>query len=464
MDTMPRQQTQGNPGIKLLCFMLLAVCVLCSAYGSALAEEESKEDADELGEGRIWIPRLAFPASDPAAPAGYLPLWNRDISIEYLKYTFYLSLAKGLEVTKKESDFYLRLGGRIYLDFVHYAEDLNDLGPDGFGLRTVQIDADGRFTDKWLYRLSIGGLTDGGQFDGSEAYVDDAYVTYVGPKNAWIFGQQDEPFSLEQLTSSLATTFMERALPYALSSGKNIGISFRTTRNQWSLSAGLFGESLASAKDGGDQGMGFSGRAVFRPQMTGGRMYHLGASLAYRGITGSDPIYYQYRPESGLTNVRYVNTGDLLDVDRIKRLGLEGALVSGPLSLQAEYITASVDRNAGYDNLRFYGWYAYVSWFLAGGSRKYFPHEAIFGYPEIQSKWGALEFAARYSMLNLNSGSVPGGRERNVTLGINWYINRRFRVMAEYLWVFCDQDANDDGTVVGGDRPRIFQMRFQMRF
>jgi phosphate-selective porin OprO/OprP len=127
-------------------------------------------------------------------------------------------------------------------------------------------------------------------------------------------------------------------------------------------------------------------------------------------------------------------------------------------------MTAAVDRDAAYDNLRFYGWYAYVSWFVAGGSRKYFPQEAIFGYPEIQSKWGALEFAARYSMINLNSGSVPGGRERNVTLGLNWYINRRFRLMAEYLWVFCDQNANDDGTVIGGDRPQIFQMRFQVRF
>ena len=210
--------------------------------------------------------------------------------------------------------------------------------------------------------------------------------------------------------------------------------------------------------------MGFSGRFVFRPQASGERMYHLGASLAYSGITGGDSVYFRYRPESGLTNVRYVNTGDIFEADRIKRLGLEGAFVSGPLSLQAEYITTSVDRNGGYDNLWFYGWYAYVSWFVAGGSRKYFPQEAIFGYPEIQSKWGALEFAARYSMINLNSGSVSGGRERNVTLGINWYINRRFRLMAEYLWVFCDQNANDDGTVIGGDRPRIFQMRFQVRF
>ena len=107
---MPRQQMRANLWIKLFCFILLASCALIYPGRAALAENE--EQADELGEGRIWIPRLAFPPSDPTAPAGYLPLWNRDISIEYLKYTFYLSLAKGLEVTRKESDFYLRLGGR----------------------------------------------------------------------------------------------------------------------------------------------------------------------------------------------------------------------------------------------------------------------------------------------------------------------------------------------------------------
>ena len=461
---MPREKTRANRGIKHLCFMLLALCVLCSAYGAAFAEEENKEEADERGEGRIWIPRVAFPPRDPNAQAGYLPLWNRDLSVEYLKYTFYLSLAKGLEVTKKESDFYLRVGGRIYLDFVHYFEDLNDLGPDGFGLRNFQIDADGRFSEKWLFRLSIGGMAKGGRFDGSGAYVDDAYVTYVGEKNAWIFGQQDEPFSLEQMTSSLATTFMERALPNALVPGKTIGISFRTTRNQWSMSAGLFGENIGSDKDGGDQGYGFTGRFVFRPQTPGQVLYHLGGSLSYRGLPGSDSVYFRYRPESGLTDIRYVNTGDILEADRVKRVGLEAAFASGPLSFQAEYIAAYTDRNSGYDNLSFYGWYAYVSWFVAGGSRKYFPQEAIFGYPEIKSKWGALELAARYSTLNLNSGSIPGGQERNVTFGINWYIDRRFRVMAEYLWVFCDQTANDAGTVIGGDRPQIFQMRFQVRF
>jgi phosphate-selective porin OprO/OprP len=308
-------------------------------------------------------------------------------------------------------------------------------------------------------------MTSGGKFNGSEGYVDDAYVSYVGDKTAWIFGQQNEPISLEQLESSLATTFMERALPNALSPGKNFGVGFRTIRDQWSLSAGLFGGNLPNAKDQGNEGVGFTGRFVFQPENGAqNRVVHLGGSISYRGVTGSEACYYRYRPESGLTNVRYVNTGDIYGVDRIKQLGLEAAFQSGPLSFQAEYLMTALDRDSGHDNLWFYGWYAYVSWFLTGESRRYFPEEAIFGYPEIRSKWGALEFAARYSMVNLNSGSVPGGQEKNVTLGLNWYINRNFRVMAEYLWIFCDQTANDDGAVVGGDRPRIFQMRFQLWF
>ena len=456
--------TLTKKGEKLIRLGLLILFIVGVAWGGALAEEENKEVADELGEGRIWIPRVVFPPKDPTVQAGYLNLWDRDVSIEYLEYTFYLSRAKSLEVTRKESDFYLRVGGRIYLDFVHYFEDKNDLGPDGFGLRNFQIDADGRFSEKWLYRLSIGGMANGGKFDGKGAYLDDAYVTYEGTENAWRFGQQDEPFSLEQLTSSLATTFMERALPNALAPGKDVGISVHTARKQWSLSGGLFGGNLASQKDGGNQGIGFTGRFVFRPEMAGDKMGHLGGSLSYRGVPGSDPVFYRYRPESGLTDVRYVNTGDMFEAHRIKRVGLEAAFVSGPLSLQAEYLFTAVDRNQGYDDPRFYGWYAYVSWFLTGESRKYFPDEAIFGYPKIQSKWGALELAARYSTLDLNSGSIPGGQERNVTLGVNWYISRRFRLMAEYILVFCDDNANDNGTVIGGDRPQIFQMRLQMRF
>ena len=71
--------------------------------------------------------------------------------------------------------------------------------------------------------------------------------------------------------------------------------------------------------------------------------------------------------------------------------------------------------------------------------------------------------AARYSALDLNHGSVRGGKEQNVTLGVNWYISRRTRMMANYIFVFTDENATDNGRIEGDDEPQIFQIRLQVR-
>jgi len=123
-----------------------------------------------------------------------------------------------------------------------------------------------------------------------------------------------------------------------------------------------------------------------------------------------------------------------------------------------------VKRRSGFDDLGFDGWYAFVSWFPAGGSRKYLASEGIFGCPAIQFKWGIVELAARYSTIDLTSGTVNGGQEDNVTLGVNWYIQPKIRIMANYIFVSTDENANDARRVRGDESPQIFQMRFQVRF
>ena len=449
-------------GLRLLTSMAIFASAT-DALAEEKAEEEKKEEASELGQGRIWLPRIIFPPPDPTSEAGYLPLFDRDISLQFGRFNLYLSKKRALELTIDESDFYLRVGGRFLIDLTKYYEDKNDLGSEGIGLRTVMVEADGRFSEKWLYRLSLGGLTTGGRFDSGGVFLDDAYLSYLGPRRAWIFGQHSEPFSLEESTSGLATTFMERALPNALVPGSNVGISFHADKDWGGVSAGIFGEDLASQKDKADQGLGLTGRITVHPIRSKRFTYHLGGSFSRRGITGDDPVFFRTRPESGLTDVRYINTGDILGTDSITRWGAEAALGAGPISLQAEYIRSFVSRESGYDDLTFDGWYAFVSLFPKAESRKYFPDEGIFGYPDITSKYGAVELAARYSTLDLNDGSVKGGKEKNVTLGVNWYITPRTRIMANYIFVFTDADADDNGTVMGDDEPQIVQVRFQVR-
>jgi hypothetical protein len=145
----------------------------------------AQEDIEEAAENRLWLPQLSFPPSDPTKEAGHLPLWGRDISFSYLGTNWYLSKKRGLELTFDNNDFYLRAGGRIYMDLTHYNDDKNDLGRDGFGIRTALLELTGRFTEGWQYRLSFGGLTEGGRFDGSDIFIDDAYLAIIKEETAW---------------------------------------------------------------------------------------------------------------------------------------------------------------------------------------------------------------------------------------------------------------------------------------
>ena len=262
--------------------------------------------------------------------------------------------------------------------------------------------------------MSIGGLTQGGRFDGSQVFIDEGYVAYAGDRFRWIAGQQTEPFSLENDMSGLATTFMERALPNALTPGNSIGLSLSTILGSWFLDTGIFGKDLAGARDISNQGFGWSGRVVFVPQVDGEKVFHLGASLSWRGLfelIDDNHSFIRSRPEVGLTDVRYVDTGDLPEISRITRMGLEGAFMVGPLSIQGEYIRTFLSRTAPYGDAAFEGWYAYVSWFPFGGSRKYSRQKALFSLSRHPILLGPLRSGGPLQSAQ-SKRRVGSGRER----------------------------------------------------
>jgi phosphate-selective porin OprO/OprP len=79
--------------------------------------------------------------------------------------------------------------------------------------------------------------------------------------------------------------------------------------------------------------------------------------------------------------------------------------------------------------------------------------------------YGALELALRYSYLDLNSfPTLFGGREENITLAFNWYLNNYVRFMTNYVFANNDEYADDDGDLIGNDDINIFQIRMQISF
>ena len=74
--------------------------------------------------------------------------------------------------------------------------------------------------------------------------------------------------------------------------------------------------------------------------------------------------------------------------------------------------------------------------------------------------------AARVSTMDLDdaaaSVNILGGKGTNYTLGLNWYVNPNFRMMANYVRVVLNGNAKPDGGTapfVTGDKFNIVQVR-----
>ena len=364
----------------------------------------------------------------------------------------------GLQVASMDGRFGFELGGRLMVDYAHFFEDGVELG-SGTELRRARIETKGGVAPELGFELGI-------EVGGGAAEVKDAYLAYTGWDDIRLrVGQQKEPFSLEEQTSSKYMTFMERALPNAFAPDRHIGIGVDTGKNVTRVAAGLFGDAYdADPTAEGDEGWGAALRVTHAPLDATGRTVHLGASATYRQPDSTGKVRFRARPESHLTDVRYANTGKIADTRRVLAYAAEAAWVYGPVSLQGEYMRARVVRRGGLASLNFDGYYLYASWFLTGESRHYKGGKGAFGKVKPRLPSGAWELALRYSTLDLTDADISGGEASGVTVGVNWYATPVVRIMVNLVFVDNNGAANNDGRVAGGDDPVIFQTRFQVSF
>lgn len=358
-----------------------------------------------------------------------------------------------LEIKSEDGANKIRLLGRFFYDAGDFDSDVTKL-EDNNQVESARLGLSGTVANDFDFLLQYE-FANAFRDDEPKAELKDAWIAYSGLKH-WNFriGQFQEPFSLEELTSSRYLTFMERALPNTFVPGYHLGASVSYRGKNWQATGGYFGRSIGPGSD--DEGSGYAARVTAAPIHDKKNLLHLGASAAYRN-PDDNTVRFSARPETGLTDERLVSTGTLTRVDYFTTGGVEAAWVRGPFSLQAEYMFNQVNRSDGRDDVGFQGGYVYASWFLTGESRAYSESRGVFTRINPKNHYGAVEAAIRYSMLDLNDGSVDGGYERNWTLGVNWYINKSLRLMANAIWV----DSKDEGVE---DDPTILQARFQFDF
>lgn len=368
---------------------------------------------------------------------------------------------EGLNLATEDGNFKLKIGGRIQNDWLWISED-NDIKTN------IGEQEDG--TEFRRARMYISGLINGNvefkaqyDFAGGDADFKDVYIGLTDlPFGKVRVGHFKEPFSLEELTSSKYLTFLERALPNAFAPSRNTGfmlhgnaLAASDPRMTWAV--GIFRDTPDDGDIQDDGGYNVTTRLTWLPWYadSGASMLHVGAAYSHRNPNDNTASFSE-RPEAHLTD-RFVDTSDF-DSDDVDLVGLEAAWVSGPLSVQGEYVFANADIASSAD---FHGYYAQISYFLTGEYRRYKPTEGAFSRvkPKVNYSYkeggiGAWEVAFRYSGLDLSDSGIVGGQLHNMTAGLNWYLNPNTRVM----WNYIHSDKEDIGNA------DMFMTRLQVDF
>lgn len=340
-------------------------------------------------------------------------------------------------------DFYdgmlsLRLGVDLMLDGTWVAESRRleqQLGPldNSVDVRRFRLRARGQILRRWLYRVSWDYGLDRGLKD---AYLEGFERMFAGHARMRL-GNQQEPFSLENQSSLFAVPFMENSLPVAaISPGRNFGgMVFHNedaVRLRWA--AGVFTSSNNSGDNQSQSDYQFTGRVTWLPMIRneGRRLAQLGLSVSLRN-PANGTVGYGARPEARALP-EFIMTPELAASSN-RLLDVEFMLVWDQLWVQSEWVDAEPD-TADFGRLSFGGYYVDFGWFITGEHRSYNAKEGVIGRvipSRSYEKLGALEFAFRYSTLDLNSGPVQSGRMADFTFGLNWYLSPGTRITANYV-------------------------------
>lgn len=286
---------------------------------------------------------------------------------------------------------------------------------DGFGneVRRARLGASGDMPGGFGYKFEV-------DFAGNEISVADAILSYENGPIEIAIGQHNNFQSLEELTSSLHTTFIERAaFTDAFGFERRLGASITYARGDVLAQAGVFTDNL---EDTDSKNRGADARIVFMPK-AGDTQLHFGGSFHYNDL--DDPaaqLRYRQRPLVHFTSQRFIDTRSM-GADSETGYGLEAAAIAGRFHAAAEGYWQSVDMPGVADDPTFFGGYVEAGVFLTDDTRGYKGGKFDRTKPSSpvgEGGIGSVQFTLRYDHLDLNDLGIVGGRQAGYFAALVW--------------------------------------------
>jgi phosphate-selective porin OprO/OprP len=386
----------------------------------------------------------------------------------------------------KDPSYWMAIGGMAGYDYAHFMGNYRDKAvdpasgsnpipgvfrnpnrafPSGSNIRGIILGVAGGIGPHWSYVLSIIAT-------GRRVLLDDTYLSYsplhICEKLKFSVGNVPGQFFGFDSSNSLSwTPFIERNLAaitffpgqglgvmgqYGWCDGSLLITAFQPGPYENAFDAQMFENSVfvpASRLPIKRDYWTSTARLTYSPLHNECDVYHFGLSAMWqeqpstiqevpiftKRFIGGYPGVRGRSTFGGLayTTARLVDTG-FLRVNYVRQFNVEAARQWGPVIINGEYTDVYAHRVGDpLGALNFNGWNMQARYMLTGERLGYDVDSGNFCSIVPDCVYGAVELAARYDYVNLNSKNVIGGSEHNVTVGINWFINQNVRLTLNYI-------------------------------
>lgn len=263
---------------------------------------------------------------------------------------------------------------------------------------------------------------------GGKVAVKDLLLNYHFNNSVLSVGNGYEPFSMDMLISTADLRFHQSAASVlAFTNSRKLGVTYHFHDDNWYLATGVYtNNDINKLGDEKKNSLVSTSRVVWRTQdRLRKRLLHVGGAFSFRtkdvnkdnpmGNVSSDGVTSMF--PSPLLEAEIDNMGT-----ELKGL-LEALYTSRKVLLQGECFVDRLNRSGGLRHYLAHGGYAQGSYLIVGEGFDYDEMYAIPGRP-LSDK--AVELVVRFNYTNLNDGKsgIYGGEEKDLSVGVNWYLNK----------------------------------------
>lgn len=344
----------------------------------------------------------------------------------------------------EKEQFSWQIIGRAFFDGGVFNRDST---VTSFQVNDIRLGTIVRFLNHWEGKIEL-------SYGDSKVSLKDVYLNYARGNHMFRLGNYFEPFGNARVGTTNFRFMTNAVSDKVLGDKRKLGITYAYNHEWVNIMAGIFSDGDIEKSKPLNQGYILAAKWVGRPLMKNKKLIHIG--VAPRFSSNASEVTF-----SGGAPTDLLSKGDntILDarVDHVInqwKLDLEVILLYNKWYAQGQYFQSHLNRFAA-PNYNAKGGYIQAGYMILGAKHNYNPVTGMIVNPAP----GSLEALVRYNNVNLNDAGIQGGRITDISLGMNYFINKFVAAKINYTRMLPGK------TAVGGENSfDVIQARIQLSF